>query len=97
MYEEFYDFSVTPFSRSLPSDQLFLPSELEEVSGRLEYVSKRHLFAVLTGDCGTGKSTILQKLSDTLDPYHYRMLYISDSMLSTREFYRLVLLTKAIY
>lgn len=91
MYEEFYDLSATPFSRSLPSDQLFLPSELEEVSGRLEYVSKRHLFAVLTGDCGTGKSTILRKLSDTMDPYHYRMLYISDSMLSTREFYRLLL------
>ncbi len=91
MYEGFYELNATPFSRGIPSDQIFLPPELEEVSSRMEYVSKRHLFAVLTGDCGTGKSTILRRLSDTLDPYHYRMLYISDSKLTPREFYRILL------
>jgi len=88
MYESFYEFTATPFTRGIPSDKLFLSPELEEVSSRMEYVSKRHLFAVLTGDCGTGKSTVLRKLSDTLDPHHYRMLYISESKLTPREFYR---------
>ena len=37
-----------------------MPPELTEISDRLEYVAQRHLFAVLTGECGAGKSTILR-------------------------------------
>ena len=62
MFEEFYGFHATPFTRGIPSGNLFLPPELSEVISRMEYVSERHLFAVLTGDSGTGKSTILRCL-----------------------------------
>lgn len=91
MYEEFYQLHRTPFTRDIPSDQLYMTPALQEMEARLEYVSAHHLFAVLTGDCGTGKSTILRKLSDTLDPRHYRMLYVSESKLTPRNFYRLLL------
>lgn len=91
MFEDFYGFSATPFARGIPCDRLFLPEELAEVISRMEYVSQRHLFAVLTGDSGTGKTTILRCLSETLDPRHYRMLYISDSQLTPLSFYRLIL------
>lgn len=91
MYEEFYGFHATPFTRGIPSTHLFLPPELTEVISRMEYVSQRHLFAVLTGDSGTGKTTILRCLADTLDPRRYRVLYISDSKLTPRYFYRILL------
>jgi type II secretory pathway predicted ATPase ExeA len=91
MYEEFYGFSATPFTRGIPGRNLFLTPELSEVISRMEYVAKCHLFAVLTGDSGTGKTTILRRLNDQLDPRHYRMLYISDSKLTPRNFYRLLL------
>ena len=91
MFEEFYGFHATPFTRGIPSGNLFLPPELSEVISRMEYVSERHLFAVLTGDSGTGKSTILRCLSDTLDPHRYRILYISDSKLTPSNFYRILL------
>ena len=91
MYEGFYGFSATPFTRGMPSDRLFLPEELSEVAGRMEYVSKRQLFAVLTGDCGTGKTTILRWLSDHLDPLRFRMLYVSDSRLTPSSFYKILL------
>ena len=91
MFEGFYGLPRTPFTRGIPSGDLFLPPELSEVVSRMEYVSDRHLFAVLTGDCGTGKTTILRRLSDTLDPRHYRMLYVSDSKLTPRSFYRILL------
>ncbi len=91
MFEEFYNFKATPFTRGIPSDQLFYPEELQEVISRMEHVAKRQLFAVLTGDCGTGKTTILRKLSDTLDPRHYKMLYVSDSSLTPLPFYRILL------
>lgn len=91
MYEEFYQFRRTPFTRNIPSDQLYMPTALQEIYDRMEYVSRHQLFAVLTGDCGTGKSTILRRLSDTLDPRHYKMLYVSESKLKPRNFYRLLL------
>jgi len=91
MYEEFYELSSTPFTKGTPCKDLFMPKEFSEVVSRLEYVSRKQLFAVLTGDCGTGKSTVLRKLSDILDPRHYRIFYISDSQLTPRSFYRMLL------
>jgi len=91
MYEEFYELKSTPFTKGTPGKDLFLTKEFSEVAGRLEYVSRNQLFAVLTGDCGTGKSTVLRKLSDTLDARHYRLFYVSDSQLTPRSFYRMLL------
>ena len=91
MYEGFYELRKTPFSRGIPPSELFLPQELQEVLERLKYVSENQLFAVLTGDCGTGKTTILRALSEQLDPRHYKMLYVSDSHLTPTSFYKIVL------
>lgn len=91
MYETFYDFTATPFSRSLKSDDIYMSPELEEILNRLQYVVDRQLFAVISGDCGTGKTTILRKFSDNLDLHRYKILYISDSKLTPRHFYRYML------
>lgn len=91
MYDHFYDLHTIPFTKGTPSEDLFQSKEFSEVVSRLEYASKNQLFAVLTGDCGTGKSTILRKLADTLDPRHYKLFYISDSQLTPLSFYRMLL------
>ena len=91
MFEEFYSFRATPFTRGIPSDSLYIPPELKEVLSRMEHVSRNRLFAVLTGDCGTGKTTVLRRLDSILDPRHYRMLYVSDSKLTPLGFYRILL------
>ena len=91
MYEEFYHFQTSPFSRDIPTENLFDFPEMAEVVSRMQYVCEKQLFAVLTGDCGTGKTTALRKLNDLLDPRCYRMMYVSDSRLTPREFYRILL------
>ena len=91
MFEAFYEMSATPFTRGIPSHELYMPPELEEVENRLKYVTERQLFAVLTGDCGTGKTTILRRFADDLDTNRYKFLYISDSKLTPRNFYRILL------
>lgn len=91
MFEGFYELSSTPFAKGIPIDKIYKPPEITEISDRLEYVAERRLFAVLTGECGTGKSTILRLMSETIDPRKYRMLYISDSKLTPANFYRLLL------
>lgn len=64
MYEDFYGFHATPFARGIPGEHLLLLLELKEAISRMEYVSERYLFTVLTGDSGTGKTTILRKLTE---------------------------------
>ena len=91
MFEAFYEMSATPFTRGIPSHELYMPPELEEVENRLKYVTERQLFAVLTGDCGTGKTTILRRFADDLDTNRDKFLYISDSKLTPRNFYRILL------
>ena len=88
MFEEFYGFSKAPFSRDIPTSMLYQPEILEEVLGRLNYAAQRQLFAVVTGDCGTGKTTVVRMLKDTLDPAKYMVLYLADSKLTPRHFYK---------
>jgi len=88
MFEEFYGFAATPFSRDIPADQLYLSTLLEETLGRMEYAAHRQLFMVVTGDCGTGKTTTVRRFQDTLDPAAYTLLYLADSKLTPRHFYK---------
>lgn len=88
MFETFYGLSHTPFSRDIPTDDLYLSDTLEETLGRLQYAAERKLFAVITGDCGTGKTTTIRRFSEQLDASKYTFLYISDSKLTPRNFYK---------
>lgn len=88
MFEAFYDLSHTPFSRDIPTDQLYPSIMLEETLGRLNYAAQRQLFAVVTGDCGTGKTTTIRRFRDTLDPAKFSVMYLADSKLTPRHFYK---------
>lgn len=88
MYEGYYGLAKTPFGRDIPTNQLYRPVILEETIGRLEYAASRQLFAVVTGDSGTGKTTAIRRLKDTLPPAQYEVLYLADSRLTPRHFYK---------
>lgn len=88
MFEEFYGFGHTPFARDIPTRDLFLSDPLQETLGRLTYAADRQMFALVTGDCGTGKTTAIRRLKDQLDGNGYRVLYVSDSKLTPRHFYK---------
>ena len=88
MFESFYEMTQTPFSRNIPPENLYQSNMLEEALGRLEYAAERQLFAVLTGSSGTGKTTTVRNFKETLDPGKYMVMYITDSKLTPRNFYK---------
>ncbi len=88
MIESFYELSHTPFCRDIPTEQLYLPVMMEETLERLHYAAQRQLFAVVTGDCGTGKTTAIRRLEGTLDRNRFKMMYLADSNLTPRHFYK---------
>jgi len=88
VYEAFYTLPRTPFSRDIPADQLYHSVMLDEILGRLEYAAERQLFAVVTGDCGTGKTTAIRRFTGQLNPSEYQVMYMADSRMTPRYFYK---------
>ena len=87
MFEAFFGFTGTPFSRDIPVDQLLETESGKELHGRLNYVARARAFGVFTGDAGTGKTTAIRRFCQGLDSNRYCLLYISDSSLTPRNFY----------
>ena len=88
---DFYRFQMIPFDRAIPTEPLFMTDRHEEILARITYAIERQWFVVLTGACGSGKSTLIRRLIRSLDPFRFRCLYLADSKLTPRHFYNGIL------
>lgn len=88
MYETFYEMTNTPFTRDIPPERLYESAAMADALGRLAYAADRQLFAVVTADAGCGKSTLIRRFATALPKEEYIFLYLSDSKLTPRWFYK---------
>ena len=88
MYEQYFNMSRTPFVRDVPPEELYESRAMKDALGRLAYAADKQLFAVVTSDAGCGKSTLIRKFKASLSKDDYRLLYLSDSKLTPRWFYK---------
>ena len=72
----------------MPPEALYESRAMADCLGRLSYVADRQLFAVVTADSGCGKSTLIRKFASSLPKEEYIFLYLSDSKLTPRWFYK---------
>ena len=91
MYRSFFEMERMPFVRDVPIQELYESPAMSESLGRLAYAADRQLFAVITADPGCGKSTLLRRFSGSLSKDEYLFLYLSDSKLTPRWFYKSML------
>jgi general secretion pathway protein A len=91
MIEAFFELRNTPFTRDIPTDKLYESILLEETIGRLTYTAEKQLFAVLTADVGCGKTTAIRRFCAQMDSSKYTFLYLSDSKVTPRWFYKCML------
>lgn len=69
MYEKFYGFTTKPFNMTPDSTFFFASSKHEEALNRLFVaISEKSGFAVITGEIGSGKTTVCRTLLNKLDP-----------------------------
>ena len=67
MYEEFFGFTERPFSIAPDPHYLYMSRSHEEAMAHLSYgLSQSGGFIVLTGEVGTGKTTLCRSLLETL-------------------------------
>jgi general secretion pathway protein A len=91
MYNAFFGFSESPFNLS-PDPAFFYRSEQhEEALANLVYgVQARKGFIVLSGEVGTGKTTMLECLRDYLEAQYIEFAFVFNSRLTVDQFFEMI-------
>jgi len=91
MYNAFFGFSENPFSLS-PDPAFFYRSEQhEEALANLVYgVQARKGFIVLSGEVGTGKTTMLECLRDYLEAQYIEFAFLFNSRINSDQFFEMI-------
>jgi general secretion pathway protein A len=91
MYKAFFGFTKSPFNMSPDPAFLFRSVQHEEALANLIYgVQSRKGFIVLTGEVGTGKTTMLECLRDFLNAQQIAFASLFNSRLTVEQFFELL-------
>lgn len=91
MYEEFFHLSKPPFSMTPDPEFLYLaPTHREALAGLLFSVLGRRGTAVLTGEVGTGKTTLLRKLIQSIPPEKVQFCSVFSTNVPPMDFLELI-------
>lgn len=83
MYRDFFGFSEKPFTITPNPQFIYLSEHHREAFAHLLYGIDNHAgFIAMTGEVGTGKTTVLRTLLTQLDPEKYRSALIFNPCLS---------------
>ncbi|MFC1821933.1 AAA family ATPase [Thermodesulfobacteriota bacterium] len=86
MYEEFYNLQEKPFNLTPSPRFLYLGEQHKEALSLLTYgVVERKGFILLTGEVGTGKTTMIQALLESLDQ-SVQYVLLANPLLSPMDF-----------
>ena len=88
MYKQFFGLRANPFSVNPDPRFLFLTRHSQEALACLTYgIQSRRGFVLLTGEVGTGKTTLLNKLLDWLRGQRVATAFIFNSQLNVPEMF----------
>jgi general secretion pathway protein A len=91
MYEDYYGFTEKPFSLTPDPKYLFKSASHANAFELLQYaVRRREGFVVITGDIGTGKTTLCRAMLEQLEPKTFSALVLNP-FLSEEDLLRLIL------
>ena len=85
MYTDYFGFREKPFSLTPDPRFFYTNPRYQEAYASLAYgIHERRGFIVLTGEMGTGKTTLLRRLMETMEP-HIRFVFFYNTMLTFEE------------
>jgi type II secretory pathway predicted ATPase ExeA len=92
MYKSYFGLRVLPFGASPDPRFLFLRPQIREALACLQYgIAARRGFVVLTGEVGTGKTTLLKTVLDTFAAGRIATSYVFNPRLEVLDFFEFLL------
>src|ERR1700748_1213883 len=91
MYNAFFGFKESPFNLSPDPAFLYRSEQHEEALANLIYgVQSRKGFIVITGEVGTGKTTMLECLREFMHKQQIAFASLFNSRLTVQQFFEMV-------
>jgi general secretion pathway protein A len=92
MYKSFYGLKENPFNVNPDPRFLFLTKQIEEALTGLMYgIQTRKGFITLTGEVGTGKTTLINRLMDWLHHRRARTAFLFNSRMNSSQLFDFIL------
>jgi len=92
MYKSFFGLKENPFNVNPDPRFLFLTQQIEEALAGLMYgVQTRKGFITLTGEVGTGKTTLINRLLDWLHQQGVRTAFLFNSRMNSNHLFDFIL------
>lgn len=88
MFQQFYSFTRTPFSKDIPANDLFPADGQMELAARLDFLIRERGLGLLTGETGSGKTTAIRRFVASIDANRHSVIYLSNPLLGMRSIYR---------
>ena len=84
----YYGLTKIPFVKGTELKNLFETQDRKEVTGRLGYLMNAKGVGVVTGNPGTGKTSIVREYVKNMNPSLYKTVYVKMTSVSSSEFFR---------
>ena len=68
-----------PFEPSIDSHRMFESEAVQEATGRLRQLVERRGIGLITGEAGSGKTTVCRQVASQLNARSFKVLYVSHS------------------
>lgn len=81
-------YTAFPFDKPLEPDELFTSTVLAEAEIRLKHLLELRAIGLVTGESGSGKTTVCRKVAAGLHPGLYRVFYVPLSTGNVMDMYK---------
>ena len=88
MYRKHFALTRFPFDGELAPEELFTCAAMAEAEARLKHLLELQAIGLITGEAGSGKTTVCRKVATALHPGLYRLFYIPLSTGSVMDMYK---------
>lgn len=90
-YRMFFELQCEPFTADLSPEHIMRTDALSGVEQRVHYAMRIGAVALVTGEIGSGKSTALRHVSQSLHPAEHLCLHVTATSGSVLELYRQII------
>lgn len=90
MYRKHFGLIKNPFDKDINPDEFFLSEAAKEMEVRLRYLLELRGIGLITGEVGSGKTSICRKVASTLHSGLYRCCYVPNSTGNVMDLYKTI-------